>query len=112
MIDAWYTPAIGGRPGKSGVVDPPLLPRSVLTIGYGDTATEPWTFGLRPGENVDVGFFKVFFTTSPSDFSTLLQDSPFVPSPGASRAGQLNNPPSPAVEFWGTKLATIVHKEL
>jgi hypothetical protein len=111
---AWYTPAIGGHPGKSGLIDPPILPKSAMTLGYGDTATEPWTFGLRPGEKVDVGFFKVFFTTSPSDFSTLIQHSPFDPpfSVALSRTGQVMKAPSPPVEFWGTKLVTVIHKEL
>lgn len=112
MIDDWYTPAIGGRPGKSGRVDPPLLPESSLTLGYGDTNTVPWIFKLHPEDSVDVGFFKVFFTTSPSNFSTLIQDSPFDDPHSMSRGKQLNNPPSPTVEFWGTKLITIIHKRL
>lgn len=109
-IDCWYMPALGSHLGKAGRVDPSIAPRSSLTLGYGDTATAPWTFGLRPGEGVDVGFFKIFLTTSPSNFSTLIQESPFLPTNASSRLVDTMNPSPPSFELWATKLATIVHR--
>ena len=41
-----------------------LAARSTLTIGYGSTSgTDPIGFYLRQGQDVDVGFLKVFLST-------------------------------------------------
>ena len=62
---------------------------------------------FREGDKKDIGFFKVFLSTRPAHFSSILQQSPF--EIGMSRAGKLAAPDSPNVEIlWGTKLATMI----
>lgn len=87
-----------------GTVDAPLLPKSALTLGYGDGGVSPWQFMLRDGDKKDIGFFKLFFSTSPGDFSSILQESPFIS--GQSRAGEKAK--IGVSKIWGTKLVTII----
>ena len=89
----------------SEVVDPPLPPQSILTLGYGDGGVAPFLFGLRDGEKKDIGFFKLFLTASPVDFSRILQDSPFNPyrQRGARLSPRLSVP-----EPWTSQLATVI----
>jgi hypothetical protein len=56
----------------------PLESNGCLHIGYGpDNAALPWSYFLRDGQEVDVGFVKLFLTTEPADLSGILQPSPF-----------------------------------
>jgi hypothetical protein len=84
-----------------GNADPPLPKRSELTIGFGDGGAAPWQFHLNDDEDMDVGFLKVFLTTSPAEFSSVAQD-PFGPT------SRHPLPPSNNVDLWGSITATIL----
>ena len=62
---------------KYGDVKPPLAVGSNLTIGYGSGGGRGFKFYLREGEDVDVGFLKLFLTTYYIDYSYVAQASPF-----------------------------------
>jgi len=107
-IVEWYTPPFGAGPRRLTKVDVPLRPKSKLTIGYGAGGVPPWHFMFREGDKKDIGFFKVFLSTRPAHFSSILQQSPF--DIGMSRAGKVATPDSANVTeiLWGTKLATMI----
>jgi len=107
-IVEWYSPPLGAGAGRLTAVDAPLPPRSELTIGYGDGGASPWQFLLRDGEDKDVGFFKLFLTTSPADLSSIPQDSPFRFAHGTSRHVKPAPPQKPDSELWGSRLSTVI----
>jgi len=107
-IIEWYAPPLGAGAGKwTTNVNAPLSPKSHLTVGYGDGGVAPWQFLLRDGEDKDVGFFKLFLTTSPADLSSIPQDSPFMAS-SFSRYGKTATPERPETELWGSQLSTVI----
>ncbi|KAF8970186.1 caspase domain-containing protein [Flammula alnicola] len=67
--------------GANNEVDAPLRPKGSLTIGYSSTSTGkvhpggsgPFVYECRPGQDVDVGFLKLFLSNQYIDLSTLLQ---------------------------------------
>ena len=93
---------------SSGVVDPPLLPQSSLTLGFGDNAdVDPLNFFLPAGAKKDIGFLKLFLTAIPVDLDSLiLQESPFQTT-RASGAAQLSARLS-VPEPWTSQLATVI----
>ncbi|KAG7440921.1 uncharacterized protein BT62DRAFT_909433 [Guyanagaster necrorhizus] len=72
-IDSYYQPGSA----RDGAVDVSLPPGGSLTIGYGTSGTVPHTYTLRKGQDVDVGFLKLFFSTECIDLSGIIQKSPF-----------------------------------
>ena len=50
-----------------------------LAIGYGSGGSVPYTYYLRDGQDVDVGFLKLFLATQPLNLSDVRQASPFDP---------------------------------
>ncbi|CUA75710.1 hypothetical protein RSOLAG22IIIB_11942 [Rhizoctonia solani] len=60
----------------SGYIDPPLEPFGELTVGYNNDDMIPGalSFTLAPDE----GYFQVFLATSPGDFDSVAQPSPFI----------------------------------
>jgi hypothetical protein len=100
-------------------VDAPLPPRQKLTLGYGDGGVPPWNFVLEDPEKKDVGFFKLFLTSSSTSFSSIAQSSPFHDEPPqrltddvhdnmTSRHGR--RAASRKDDFWGTQIITIMQK--
>ncbi|KAK0440552.1 caspase domain-containing protein [Armillaria borealis] len=71
-ISSYYQP---GRAKKDADVS--LPPQESLTIGYGASGTVPHMYTLREGQNVDVGFLKLFLSTEYIDLSGIVQGSPF-----------------------------------
>ncbi|VDC06749.1 unnamed protein product [Peniophora sp. CBMAI 1063] len=66
------------RPPAIGQGAEPSLPaHGVLTIGYGAGGGLPYTFFLREGQELDLGFIKLFISAEPIDFSSIEQRSPF-----------------------------------
>ncbi|KAK0452948.1 caspase domain-containing protein [Desarmillaria tabescens] len=72
-IAAYYQPGSA----RDGAVDFSLPPKKSLTIGYGASGTVPHNYTLRKGQDVDVGFLKLFFSTEYMDLSGIVQESPF-----------------------------------
>ena len=103
----WYKPPFGAGIGSlSAAIDAPLPPKSTLAIGYGSGGVSPWQFLLRDTDDKDVGFFKMFLTTSPVDFSSIAQASPF--EEHTSRTRKPSAVKLPDAERWGSKLSTII----
>ncbi|KAK0439725.1 uncharacterized protein EV420DRAFT_1769383 [Desarmillaria tabescens] len=75
------------QPGSAEGVHTPLLPRESLTIRYGTKLWDVCSFSIKEGQDVDVGFLKLFFSTEYLDLSAIVQESSFegyhqsVPSP-------------------------------
>jgi hypothetical protein len=62
---------------------------------------------FREGDKKDIGFFRLFLSTRPAHFSSILQQSPF--DIGMLRAGKVGVPDTPVEEIlWGAKLVTII----
>ncbi|KIM26235.1 hypothetical protein M408DRAFT_330631 [Serendipita vermifera MAFF 305830] len=69
----------------------PLRAGGTLTIGYSATGWAPWSYSLRQpksienglimqdGQDIDVGFLKLFLSSDPLSLSHMVQDSPFKP---------------------------------
>ncbi|KAF8970617.1 caspase domain-containing protein [Flammula alnicola] len=66
-------------PGAANHIAEPPLPMNggSLTIGYGAGGAAPFSYFLREGQDVDVGFMKVFLFSKPVDLSDVVQDTPF-----------------------------------
>ncbi|KAF8993487.1 caspase domain-containing protein [Cyathus striatus] len=87
-----------------GAVDPPLLRQNSLTIGYGASGFPPVNYFLRPEQDVDVGFIKLFISTKYIDLGEIPQKSPFV----HDRASGIEKRKAPAI--WGTILIPVVQR--
>lgn len=62
---------------------------------------------FREGDKKDIGFFKLFLSTRPAHFSSILQQSPF--EIDRSRTGRVGTPDLPIAEvLWGAKLVTVI----
>jgi hypothetical protein len=98
VIEYWY---LGPMGVDGGHTDAPIPAKSKLTIGFGDGGAHPWQFHLNDDEAKDVGFLKLFLTTSSTDFSSVVQGNPF-----ESEARYHRQPEN--VILWGSVMATIV----
>ncbi|KAI0312608.1 hypothetical protein OF83DRAFT_1145252 [Amylostereum chailletii] len=90
-ITSYYQPPIFGRLQADRNLA--LLPaKGSLTVGYGSGGVAPWGCFLRDGQELDVGYFKLFLSTKPVDLSSIPQASPF-PGSRAREAAQHRSPP-------------------
>jgi hypothetical protein len=64
-------------PDPNSRVDPQLPPEGTFTLGYGSNGLPPLTFTLEKGQDIDVGFLKVFISTEQMDLSNIKSESPF-----------------------------------
>jgi hypothetical protein len=106
-IASYYQP-----PSAAQTLDVPL-PKKVnnvpgsLTIGYGSGGTVPFVYFMRDGQDVDVGFLKLFLTTEPVDYSNIPQTSPFDVN---DRAHATYKPKPPLI--WDTLLVAVVRRRV
>jgi len=101
-IKSYYQPPTAGM----FKVDPPIRPKGSLTIGYGSGGSSPFNYLLRDGQDIDVGFLKLFLSTAPVDFSNIPQRSPFYVDPRiVRRSAQVKT-----VSVWNTLLVTVVQR--
>lgn len=78
-----------------------------MTIGYGAAGEVPLAFVMRGSEKVEIGFLKLFLTTTQTDFGSLAQDSPF----SSTRTKLPRNDVMKKLQtmgLWGTVMVTIV----
>jgi hypothetical protein len=69
---------------------------SELPVGYGSAGREVLQFSLPAGVTTDIGFMKLFISTTYIDMTALAQESPFHAARGTRRA----KPPS--MDIWDT----------
>ncbi|KAH0832379.1 hypothetical protein J3R83DRAFT_13411 [Lanmaoa asiatica] len=61
----------------AGAPEAPLKRNGAFTIGYGPGGIAPFAYSLEEGQDVDVGYLKIFLATRPIDLSDIVQLSPF-----------------------------------
>ncbi|KAK0486537.1 hypothetical protein IW261DRAFT_1664882 [Armillaria novae-zelandiae] len=99
-ISSYYQP---GSAKKN--VDVSLPPGESMATGYGASGTVPHIYTLRKGQDVDVGFLKLFFSTEYLDFSGVVQGSPFIDCRGGARAMPESR------SLWDAMCVAVVQKK-
>ncbi|KAK0214586.1 caspase domain-containing protein [Armillaria fumosa] len=102
-IDPYYQPGSAQQ-----AADVSLPPKGLLTIGYGTSGTVPHMYTVPNGQNVDVGFLKLFISTEYLDLSGVVQESPFTES-DATRTNH-NRQTVTMKGLWHTMRVAIVQK--
>lgn len=85
-------------------LDAALPAHSRLGVGYGNSGTNPMRFSIPEGQNQDVGFFRLFLSTTPTSFQSIAQLSPFE----GRRGAQPPRAEGVVTERWSAKTATVI----
>ncbi|KAH9474850.1 hypothetical protein JR316_0013318 [Psilocybe cubensis] len=109
-IGGSYLPAIGaGKNAQTTKVDAPLPARLALAIGHGDGGATPWSFLLPPGVKKDLGFFRLFLSTRPASFESILQEeSPFSGILSRSMQSQVVQDDFLEDDGWSVQTVTMI----
>jgi hypothetical protein len=102
--------------GVNHEVDPPLRPNGSLTIGYSSNGSDkvhpggsgPFVYECRPGQDVDVGFLKLFLSNRYIDLSNLLQGVTTALDEGSMRGTKVT--PEPTDGLWFSMAITVVQE--
>lgn len=78
-IEKYYLPPAMGENAAPSL---PCCGQGMLPIGYGDGGGDPKKFFLREGQELDIGFLKLFVSTEPVDLEGIQQPSAFDPGRG------------------------------
>ncbi|KAF8436542.1 caspase domain-containing protein [Boletus edulis BED1] len=106
-IAACYTQSSVGNPEK------PLTAGGTFEIGYGTGGTPPFSFAFEDGQDVDVGYLKIFFATRPIDLIDIEQMSPFTdnhPPPLTDQRAATQRLPA-VDDIWFTVLIPVVQRK-
>lgn len=103
-IDEYY---LGTTIGDAAA-DAPLPVGASLRIGYGSGGQPPFQYELAEGQKIDVGIIKLFLTTSPAEFESLVQESPFGGGRGRDEADLEMMKP---LEMWDTITMVLVQRK-
>lgn len=76
----------------------------ILTVGFGDGGMPPFAYFLRSGQDLDVGFLKLFLSTKYVDLSNIPQLSPF------DEARSVADEEKPEIDTWGTLLVPVLQR--
>ena len=109
ILNCRYCPASYYQPPTAGKfkVDSPLPSKGSLTLGYGVGNSDAFNYVLRGGQDVDVGFLKLFLTTEQVDLSNIPQLSPFT----RDNRAQVHAPLiATTASIWDTILVTVVQR--
>ena len=75
MIESYY-----------GKVDAPLRSKQSLKIGYGSADADAFDFYIPHGQDVDVSFLKLIFSTTPVNLEDVECESPFLSTDHATKS--------------------------
>lgn len=78
-------------------------------IGDGVEGGAPISFSLDPGDSIDVGYMKVFWSTDPLELNDLEQESAFELEVGR-RSRKAENWTAGSMGQWGSTLLTLVQR--
>ncbi|KAF8148655.1 hypothetical protein B0H34DRAFT_736447 [Crassisporium funariophilum] len=102
-IGPYYAPQSSGQ----FTLDVPLKKEGgTLTVGYGLGGSPPFSYYLREGQDIDVGFLKVYASTKPVDLFMVPQQSPFETMHSRSGRPSKKEP----IDVWGTLLIPVVQR--
>ena len=101
--DAWFLPTTGS---SHNVVGPPLRPHGELTIGFGSGGGVPRQFFVGDGISAEVGFLKLYLTTSPVDLKSIQQLTPFGRMDGRHAAPVKAETP----DLWATSVVKMIQR--
>jgi len=96
-----HTNSPGGEHNK---LESPLKGNGELCVGYGSGGWEPLAYEIREGQDLDVGFLKIYLSTQPVDLSGKAQQSAFPENRGATAWR-----PEPQ-DVWDTILIPIIQR--
>lgn len=88
-------------------LDPCIPAKGSLTIGYGSGGHLPQMYYMREGQDMDIGYLKLFISTQRVDLSHIEQKSPFK---DAVRGGKPVK--HTLYEGWDSILVPIVQKNI
>ncbi|CAE6432958.1 unnamed protein product [Rhizoctonia solani] len=98
-----------GHNAATGEYIPDILPGGQLLIGDGIDGGAPIRFNLSSGQEVELGYMKVFWSTQPLELDHLKQKSAFTMRSGDMRGAEVVR--DVAADKWGTAcLALILRK--
>ncbi|KAL0066448.1 hypothetical protein AAF712_006490 [Marasmius tenuissimus] len=100
-VESYYMPP----DARDGVTDPSLPVGGSLEIGWGDSGTVPYRYGLRKGQTIDVGFLKLYVSAEYIDFSQVVQRSQFTPERQGFRVEAKPRP------LWDSMLVNIIQRD-
>ncbi|KAF4622052.1 hypothetical protein D9613_009137 [Agrocybe pediades] len=105
-ITSLYSPPVGGgKDGFTSLVDAPLAPKKQLNIGNINADDGLLAFDVAKGENAEVGYLRLFLSTQPAAFDTMVSsESPFFPMVLAKGLAQA---PRRRPSKWMVKTATL-----
>ena len=90
--------------GEHNKLESPLKRKGELCVGYGPEGWRTLTYNIRKGQDLDVGFLKIYLSTQPVDLSGIQQQSAFL----ANRsAGEWHPEPQ---SLWDTVLIPIIQR--
>lgn len=103
--------------GANQEVVPPLMPEGSLTIGYSNGSNKvhpggsgPFVYECRPGQDVDVGFLKLFLSNQYIDLSTLLQGVTTALDEGSIRRKKVAPEVRGPEPTWASMVITVVQE--
>ena len=98
----YYTTTCPG--GEHSRLESPLKGNGELCVGYGPGGWPPLAYEIRKGQDLDVGFLKIYLSTQPVDLSRIEQQSAFLENRGATVWR-----PEPQ-DVWDTILIPIIQR--
>ncbi|KAG9105232.1 hypothetical protein FRC07_009469 [Ceratobasidium sp. 392] len=102
-----------GHSQSNGRQDPEMSMHGQFMIGDQSDGGSPLSFALDQGDELDVGFIKVFWSTDPLDLSNMAQESAFEASVEEESEGArkvMVAKEARTVKEWGTILVTLVQR--
>ncbi|KAG8731337.1 hypothetical protein FRC11_004468 [Ceratobasidium sp. 423] len=98
-----------GHNTANGEGTPNVSPRGQLLIGGGADGGTPVKFNISPGNQVEVGYMKVFWSTGPLELDHIGQTSAFKMRPGDAREASVDRDGEDSE--WGTICFPLVLRE-
>ena len=91
--------------GEHCKLESPLKSNGELCVGYGSGGWKPFSYELKQGQDLDVGFLKIYLSTQPVDLSGIQQESAYLGEPRTSAVWH----PEPQ-DAWDTILIPIIQR--
>ena len=91
--------------GVHSKLESPLKGNGELCVGYGSGGWKPFSYQLQKGQNLDIGFLKIYLSTRPVDISGIQQHSAFLGEPRTATEWH----PEPQ-DAWDTILIPIIQR--